>query len=415
MTGRDAVIECFRRDPGRSLSVADVRAWMGDRYPGRFKAIGTTLADLVVDGNNSSKYPRNQQFLERVGRGVYRMAGHDPEDRQPPAEPADVRYWPPSEWKAQLRSDLGNDVADVFEHVEAEFVGRGYVLHGSHNRVRSTACVWPAQPGAPNGGWPPPACFRLDGRVEIPLRYLRDYQFEDGVELAQRLSRVPGVNIDPEAARPTFDLSLLGDRLHRNLLADTFEWGLGRVVHEVGGPSPAAAAPSGLVDQDGAPVDADFRVEQSEGELTVLFESRGGKPLRNTQYNTGLRLVLERLGGLGAVLTDAALATRDTRDRRLEERRLHPDGFGYPVKLGALEEHSTAIRAPTGSKSDAEPGAGGATAAVERWHVQSDAAKGEGSHNHHRGGSRVRVRRRRHLRRGGHRRGNRGRSARPRH
>lgn len=74
VTARDAVIECFENHPGASLSVREVEAWITRRHPPGWKDLGTTLADLTIDGNETSKYLPEQKFLERVSRGVYRVA-----------------------------------------------------------------------------------------------------------------------------------------------------------------------------------------------------------------------------------------------------------------------------------------------------------------------------------------------------
>ncbi len=73
-TVRDAILECFRSSPRAVLSIREVNEWIASHYSGRWKDVSTSLADLVIGGNASSGYRRSEQFLERVGRGRYRLA-----------------------------------------------------------------------------------------------------------------------------------------------------------------------------------------------------------------------------------------------------------------------------------------------------------------------------------------------------
>jgi len=63
-TARDAIIECFQAHA--TLTVADVQEWIEKRYPGRWKAIGTDLADLAIDGNETSTYTERDKCLIRT-------------------------------------------------------------------------------------------------------------------------------------------------------------------------------------------------------------------------------------------------------------------------------------------------------------------------------------------------------------
>lgn len=93
------------------------------------------------------------------------------------------------------------------------------------------------------------------------------------------------------------------------------------------------------LDEAGQPLDATFSVESTEGELSVVFESRGGgkgKPgAKNTQYAAGLESILERLKQMDARITDAVLDTRETQRRQLSraERQLALEGVSYPIVL----------------------------------------------------------------------------------
>jgi len=97
------------------------------------------------------------------------------------------------------------------------------------------------------------------------------------------------------------------------------------------------SAPIQLVGDDGKPLDARFRVEREDGELSVIFESRGGTKAspgqRNADYAPGLELLLARLAALGAKLNDVLLDTRETRELSREERRLQLGTRSYPVTI----------------------------------------------------------------------------------
>jgi hypothetical protein len=86
------------------------------------------------------------------------------------------------------------------------------------------------------------------------------------------------------------------------------------------------------------PLDAHFDVETVQGSTTVLFHSRGGNPVRNSQYNEGLELLLRRLAGMGAVIDAAVVDSAETRRAGLSEdaRLLDPgSGRSYPLRLDA--------------------------------------------------------------------------------
>ena len=63
-------------------------------------------------------------------------------------------------------------------------------------------------------------------------------------------------------------------------------------------------------DSSGVPIGAVFDLELADGHFSLIFHSGGGStagggPPRNIDYNRGLKLVLERLGGMYATLVDA--------------------------------------------------------------------------------------------------------------
>ena len=71
-TAADAIREAMNALGGEA-DARDVRAWVEERYPGRWSDITVAMADLTYPGNASSTYPVGERFLERVNRGRYRL------------------------------------------------------------------------------------------------------------------------------------------------------------------------------------------------------------------------------------------------------------------------------------------------------------------------------------------------------
>lgn len=88
-------------------------------------------------------------------------------------------------------------------------------------------------------------------------------------------------------------------------------------------------------------IDAAFRIESVLGQPTsVLFESAGGGsggPARNPDYVEGVDVVLARLRELGATLLDAYVDSGRTSNLPIADRRLNPDGRGFPIDLRASD------------------------------------------------------------------------------
>lgn len=87
----------------------------------------------------------------------------------------------------------------------------------------------------------------------------------------------------------------------------------------------------------GALLDSEFSVEPYEDQPTLVLESRFGQ-VRNPDYNPALELLLRRLKGLGAVITDAIVDSTVSRDLEFEQRRLQVRGRSYPLRLTAEED-----------------------------------------------------------------------------
>jgi hypothetical protein len=60
---------------GGEGSIQEVQGWARRSHPGAVtdSTISTAMADLTNPGNRSSGYPTRAHFLERTGRGRYRI------------------------------------------------------------------------------------------------------------------------------------------------------------------------------------------------------------------------------------------------------------------------------------------------------------------------------------------------------
>ena len=71
-TEADAIWEAMTA-LGGERSIQEVQHWIEAHYPGRWKDVGTPMADLAYPGNNSSHYSPERRFLERRSLGCYRI------------------------------------------------------------------------------------------------------------------------------------------------------------------------------------------------------------------------------------------------------------------------------------------------------------------------------------------------------
>ncbi|MDP1823188.1 MAG: DEAD/DEAH box helicase family protein [Archangium sp.] len=117
-------------------------------------------------------------------------------------------------------------------------------------------------------------------------------------------------------------------------------WRLGKglVRDAAGGATPIRK----LRGPKGKAIDASFSVEPVGESLSVIVEARGGasgsKGERNTDYATGLELILERLRAQGLKITDAVVDSRDTLTLPIDERRLQVEGRPYPIVIDDVEK-----------------------------------------------------------------------------
>lgn len=93
-----------------------------------------------------------------------------------------------------------------------------------------------------------------------------------------------------------------------------------------------------VFDDDGSPLRSRFSVEPYEGATSLVLEAAWGRPARD--YPRALRLLLGRLQDTGAVITDAIVDSRVSRelpdddDRRLILR----NGRDYPIILRSVAD-----------------------------------------------------------------------------
>jgi Domain of unknown function (DUF3883) len=93
-----------------------------------------------------------------------------------------------------------------------------------------------------------------------------------------------------------------------------------------------------IVDDRRGILHSTFSVELFAGEQTVVLDAAWGAASRD--YPTALRVLLERLQSLGAVITDAIVDSRVTRalPSHAERRLVLRNGREYPIRLTAVDD-----------------------------------------------------------------------------
>ncbi len=71
MTAASAVWRAIEALGGGTRSTGETPGWLEERYPGRWRVLGRTIADLDYPGNDSSGYAPAERFLERLDHGQY--------------------------------------------------------------------------------------------------------------------------------------------------------------------------------------------------------------------------------------------------------------------------------------------------------------------------------------------------------
>jgi hypothetical protein len=114
-------------------------------------------------------------------------------------------------------------------------------------------------------------------------------------------------------------------------------------------------------DDQGKVVDAHYGVEPRGRQLSLVFESCGGRPKRNTQYNRGLEILLDRLRALGVRLTRVEAETLVTLELPPAQRRVKIKGYSLPLSLASVDDCKKLRRAIGAGVAEVgrEPGARG--------------------------------------------------------
>lgn len=95
-----------------------------------------------------------------------------------------------------------------------------------------------------------------------------------------------------------------------------------------------------ICDADGNDLDARFFVEHKGEELSVVIQSSGaGASTRNFDYDEGLRLILERLGTVDALLLRVEVDSTQTAGLSAEARTIAIEGYSSPLLLSEMDSY----------------------------------------------------------------------------
>jgi hypothetical protein len=100
-----------------------------------------------------------------------------------------------------------------------------------------------------------------------------------------------------------------------------------------------------VIDGSGRVLDAKYFVEPVDAQLTLVLESRTGKPPRNSEYKPTLKILLTRLAALNAILRDALV------DSSVTQSRGYPDADRrivdtFPIILAEISDVVGLVRQP---------------------------------------------------------------------
>jgi hypothetical protein len=95
-----------------------------------------------------------------------------------------------------------------------------------------------------------------------------------------------------------------------------------------------------IVDNDGTVLDATFSVLYGDDQLSVVYESSGGRAggpnPRNLQYRRGLNVLLRRLQQLDAVIDEIRVESERTRLLPVDQQRVRIENRSFPLPLAGL-------------------------------------------------------------------------------
>lgn len=217
-----------------------------------------------------------------------------------------TKTWTLSSFKEELERRSGHKAATLFEGFHRRTQGKPYIeWSGSRRRVDRFATLWPFIRRGEVLFFPP-VCFRVDGRVEVPFRWMKDPKSphrgsetpferrEQRQALLGRLNDLPGIAIGEGGldTRPTFPMAVLEDKKTASGLLDLFDW----YAHQVssggfGSPLSGARIPfasrSMFFDPIGSAVQA-HREDLAAGRaVTVQLSPEGYEGKVTVQINEG--------------------------------------------------------------------------------------------------------------------------------
>lgn len=109
-----------------------------------------------------------------------------------------------------------------------------------------------------------------------------------------------------------------------------------------------------LLANNGRTLNAELLLEAtSDGRIEVVLESAGGKGpagtsvSRNREYPQALETLLRRLSLVDTSLLDVLVDSRATRDLPPHDRRIHPAGWSYPIRLERVDDFDRLRKAIT--------------------------------------------------------------------
>jgi hypothetical protein len=117
---------------------------------------------------------------------------------------------------------------------------------------------------------------------------------------------------------------------------------------------------STMLDDQGEELDANVSLVRTGSDYELTFESSGESGKRNGQYKQAFDLAIKRLRALNAVLQDARVESRVTRDWDIAQKRLALRNANYPVRLSEVEPSTFAAQLRSaGAKVGNASGRGG--------------------------------------------------------
>jgi len=150
-----------------------------------------------------------------------------------------TKEWDKSSFLSELEREQGSDVVSIFLQFYEWSRSRSSISwQGSTKRVRRFATFWPWIMHEGDSYYPP-VCFRVDGKVEVPFRYMNESEKPPFKEkgrrrkLQDRLNRIPNIKIESNAYendRPTFSLFTLGDNRVLTMLCEVFDWYIDEII-----------------------------------------------------------------------------------------------------------------------------------------------------------------------------------------